>query len=121
MPGAGGTQRLTRTVGKANAMEMVLTGKFIDAQRAYEMGMVNRIVPVELYLEEAVKLATDIAQRSPLAVQAAKESVLKAFETPLQEGLAFERKNFYMLFATEDQKEGMSAFVEKRKANFKGK
>lgn len=121
MPGAGGTQRMTRVVGKANAMELVLTGKFIDAQRAYELGLVNRVVPTELYLEEATKLATEICQRSPLAVQAAKESVLKAYETPLQEGLAFERKNFYMLFATEDQKEGMAAFVEKRKADFKGK
>lgn len=121
MPGAGGTQRLTRIVGKANAMELVLTGKFINAIRAYELGLVNRVVPVELYLEEATKLATEIAQRSPLAVQAAKESVLKSYETSLQEGLAFERKNFYMLFATEDQKEGMEAFVEKRKADFKGR
>jgi enoyl-CoA hydratase len=121
MPGAGGTQRMTRVVGKVNAMELVLTGKFIDAQRAYELGLVNRVVPVELYLEEATKLATEICQKSPLAVQAAKESILKAYETPLQEGLAFERKNFYMLFATEDQKEGMTAFVEKRKADFKGK
>ena len=121
MPGAGGTQRMTRVVGKANAMELVLTGKFIDAQRAYELGLVNRVVPTELYLEEATKLAVEICQRSPLAVQAAKESILKAYETPLQEGLAFERKNFYMLFATEDQKEGMAAFVEKRKADFKGK
>jgi enoyl-CoA hydratase len=120
MPGAGGTQRLTRVVGKANAMEMVLTGKFINAQRAYELGLVNKVVPVELYLEEATKLAGEIALRSPLAVQSAKESVLKAYEMPLQEGLAFERKNFYMLFATEDQKEGMAAFVEKRPAVFKG-
>ena len=121
MPGAGGTQRMTRVVGKVNAMELVLTGKFIDAQRAYELGLVNRVVPVALYLEEATKLATEICQKSPLAVQAAKESILKAYETPLQEGLAFERKNFYMLFASEDQKEGMAAFVEKRKADFKGK
>lgn len=120
MPGAGGTQRLTRVVGKANAMEMVLTGKFINAHRAYELGLVNKVVPVELYLEEATKLASEIALRSPLAVQSAKESVLKAYEMPLQEGLAFERKNFYMLFATEDQKEGMAAFVEKRPAVFKG-
>lgn len=120
MPGAGGTQRLPRQIGKVNAMEMVLTGKTINAQRAYELGLVNRVVPVELYLSEAVKLATEIAQLSPIAVRLAKESVLKAQESSLSEGLEFERKNFYLLFATEDQKEGMNAFVEKRKANFKG-
>lgn len=121
MPGAGGTQRLTRNVGKVNAMEMVLTGKFITAQRAYELGLVNRVVPVELYLEEAVKLAREVAQLSPIAVKLAKEAVLKAYDSPLSEGLEFERKNFYMLFATEDQKEGMAAFVEKRAAQFQGK
>jgi enoyl-CoA hydratase len=121
MPGAGGTQRLPRQIGKVNAMEMVLTGKTISANRAYELGLVNRVVPVELYLSEAVKLATEIAQLSPIAVRLAKESVLKAQESSLSEGLEFERKNFYLLFATEDQKEGMNAFVEKRKANFQGK
>jgi enoyl-CoA hydratase len=121
MPGAGGTQRLTRAVGKVRAMEMVLTGKFISAEEAKAAGLVNKIVPVELYLDEAIKLASDIAGKSPIAVQMAKESVLKAFDTHLQEGLFFERKNFYMLFATEDQKEGMAAFVEKRKPDFKGK
>jgi len=121
MPGAGGTQRLTRAVGKTRAMEMVLTGTFISAEEALQYGLINKVVPVELYLSETVKLAKIIAEKSPIAVQLAKESVLKAFETPLQEGLYFERKNFYMLFATEDQKEGMSAFVEKRKANFKGR
>ncbi|RYD82877.1 MAG: enoyl-CoA hydratase [Sphingobacteriales bacterium] len=121
MPGAGGTQRLTRAVGKVRAMEMVLTGKFISAEEAMKAGLVNRVVPVELYLNEAVKLAQEIAELSPLAVQMAKESVNKAFDSTLQEGLFFERKNFYMLFATEDQKEGMNAFVEKRKAEFKGK
>lgn len=120
MPGAGGTQRLPRAVGKAKAMEMVLTGEFIDANEALRIGLVNKVVPVELYLEEAVKLATKIAGQSPIAVQMAKESVLKAFEMPLQEALYFERKNFYMLFATEDQKEGMSAFIEKRRPEFKG-
>lgn len=120
MPGAGGTQRLTRAVGKARAMEMVLTGTFISANEALQYGLINKVVPVELYLSETVNLAKSIAEKSPIAVQLAKESVLKAFETPLQEGLYFERKNFYMLFATEDQKEGMSAFVEKRKPNFKG-
>ncbi len=121
MPGAGGTQRLTRVVGKANAMELVLTGKFINASRAYELGLVNKIVPVELYMEEAKKLALEIAARSPIAVQLAKESVLNAYEAHLQDALLLERKNFYTLFATEDQKEGMAAFVEKRKAEFKGR
>jgi len=121
MPGAGGTQRLTRAIGKARAMEMVLTGKFISAEEALQSGLINKIVPVELYLNETVKLAQDIAEMSPIAVQLAKESVNKAFDSSLQEGLFFERKNFYMLFASEDQKEGMAAFVEKRKPEFKGK
>ena len=120
MPGAGGTQRLPRAVGKVKAMEMVLTGEFINAEEALRIGMINRIAPIELYLSEAVKMAKKIASMSPIAVQMAKESVLKAFEMPLQEALSFERKNFYMLFATEDQKEGMAAFVEKRPATFKG-
>lgn len=120
MPGAGGTQRLPRAVGKVNAMEMVLTGRFIHAQRAYELGLVNKVVPVELYLNEAVKLAREIAMQSPIAIRLAKESVLKAYESSLSEGLEFERKNFYLLFATDDQKEGMAAFVEKRAPEFKG-
>lgn len=120
MPGAGGTQRLPRSVGKALAMEMVLTGNFISAERALQAGLINKIVPVDIYLNEAIKLAKQIADKSPIAVQLAKESVLKSFENSLTEGLYFERKNFYMLFATEDQKEGMAAFVEKRKADFKG-
>ena len=121
MPGAGGTQRLTRAVGKARAMEMVLTGNFISAEEAYKFGLVNRVVPEEIYLQETLKLAREIAEKSPIAVQMAKESVNKAFETPLQEGLFFERKNFYMLFASEDQKEGMAAFIEKRAPDFKGR
>lgn len=121
MPGAGGTQRLTRLVGKNKAMELVLTGTFISAEQAHYYGLVNKIVPVEFYLIEAIKMAALIAEKSPIAVQLAKESVLRAYEMPLQEALYFERKNFYMLFATEDQKEGMAAFVEKRKAVFKGK
>jgi enoyl-CoA hydratase len=120
MPGAGGTQRLTRIIGKNKAMELVLTGTFISAQQAQAYGLVNKIVPVEFYLSEAIKMATLIAEKSPIAVQLAKESVLKAYEMPLQEALYFERKNFYMLFASEDQKEGMAAFVEKRKPEFKG-
>lgn len=120
MPGAGGTQRLPRAVGKVKAMEMVLTGEFIDAKEALRIGLINKVVPVPLYLSEAIKMAKKIAGMSPIAVQMAKESVLKAFEQPLQEALFFERKNFYMLFATKDQKEGMNAFIEKRKADFKG-
>lgn len=120
MPGGGGTQRLTKAVGKVRAMEMVLTGGFISAKEALDYGLINRVVPVELYLTEAVNLASKIAVQSPLAVQLAKESVLQSFDMSLQEGLYFERKNFYMLFATQDQKEGMAAFIEKRKANFKG-
>lgn len=121
MPGAGGTQRLTRAVGKALAMEMVLTGKFISAEEALKAGLINRVVPEELYLDEALKLAKEVAQLSPVSLRLAKESVLRAFETGLQEGLYFERKNFYMCFASEDQKEGMKAFVEKRKPEFTGK
>ena len=121
MPGAGGTQRLTRTVGKARAMEMVLTGKFISAKQAEAWGLVNRVVPVEVYLSEAQKLASEIAQMSPIAVRLAKEAVLKNYESFLTGGLELERKNFYLLFATEDQKEGMKAFVEKRPAKFTGK
>jgi enoyl-CoA hydratase len=121
MPGAGGTQRLTRAVGKALAMEMVLTGKFISAEEAQKAGLINRVVPDEVYMDEAIKLATEVATMSPIALRLAKESVLKSFETGLQEGLYFERKNFYLTFSSEDQKEGMNAFVEKRRANFSGK
>ena len=121
IPGAGGTQRLPRTVSKNVAMEMVLTGEFIDAQRAYEVGLVNKVVPVELYLSETVNVAKKIAAKSPIAVRMAKESVLQSFQSSLDDGLMFERKNFYMCFASEDQKEGMNAFVEKRKAVFQGK
>ena len=121
MPGAGGTQRLTKALGKAKAMEMVLTGKFISAEEAEKHGLVNRVVPVELFLDEALKLAGEIAKMSPVAVKLAKESVNRSFETGLDEGLYFERKNFYMCFASEDQKEGMNAFVEKRAPQFTGK
>lgn len=121
MPGAGGTQRLTRTVGKALAMEMVLTGRMISATQALAAGLVNRVVPVSAYLAEAFALAGDVAAKAPLASRLAKESVLKAFSTTLEGGLEFERKNFYLLFATEDQKEGMAAFVEKRKPEWKGR
>jgi enoyl-CoA hydratase len=120
-PGAGGTQRLTKAIGKARSMEMVLTGKFISAEEAYEFGLINKIVPTELYLEEATNLAKEIASMSPIAAQLAKESVNRSFETHLDEGLTLERKNFYLAFASEDQKEGMKAFVEKRKPIYKGK
>ncbi|WP_439881619.1 enoyl-CoA hydratase-related protein [Pontibacter sp. MBLB2868] len=121
MPGAGGTQRLTKAIGKAKAMEMVLTGKFMTADEAEKHGLINRVVPVELYLDEAFKLAGEIAQMSPVAAKLAKESVNRAFETQLDEGLHFERKNFYLCFASEDQTEGMNAFIEKRKPTFKGR
>lgn len=121
MPGAGGTQRLTRAIGKVRAMEMVLTGKFISAEEALSYGLVNRIVPVELLLDETIKLATEIAKLSPVAVKLAKEAVNNAFNSTLDEGLLFERKNFYLTFASQDQKEGMAAFIEKRTPNFKGK
>jgi enoyl-CoA hydratase len=121
IPGAGGTQRLTRAIGKARAMEMVLTGKFIDATEAVAFGLINRVVPVELYLQEAVKLAREISMMSPIALKLGKEAVNRSFETHLDEGLTHERKNFYLAFASEDQKEGMQAFIEKRPPNYKGK
>ena len=121
MPGAGGTQRLTRAIGKFRAMEMVLTGRFISAQEAYEAGLVSRVVPKEQFLAEAMRLAQLIATKPPLALKLAKEAVLAVDEMPLTSGLEYERKLFYSLFATQDQKEGMRAFVEKRKPKFEGK
>jgi enoyl-CoA hydratase len=121
MPGAGGTQRLTRAVGKARAMEMVLTGAMISAEEALRAGLVNMVVPVERYLDEARILARTIASKPPIAVRLAKESILKSFDTTIEGGLDFERKNFYLLFGTEDQKEGMRAFVEKRKPEWKNR
>ena len=120
IPGAGGTQRLTRAVGKALAMEMVLNNRHLTAEEARDFGLVNRVLPVERYLEEALKLAAEIAARAPLAVRLGKEAVNHAFESFLSDGLADERRAFYMLFASQDQKEGMQAFVEKRKASWKG-
>ena len=119
--GAGGTQRWTRTAGKYIAMEVNLTGQPITAWRAYQLGLVNRVVPAEVTIEVAKQVARQIATRAPIAARLAKESVNQALETPLSEGLAVERKNFYFLFATEDQKEGMKAFLEKRPAEFKGR
>jgi enoyl-CoA hydratase len=121
IPGAGGTQRLTRAVGKAIAMEMVLNNRTLTAAEALQYGLVNRVVPVERYLEEAMGLAAEIAARAPLAVRLGKEAVNHAFDTFLAEGLADERRAFYFLFASEDQKEGMAAFTEKRKPEWKGK
>jgi enoyl-CoA hydratase len=121
IPGAGGTQRWPRTAGKYAAMEVTLTGAPVTALRAYELGIVNKVVPAEMTIEVAKRMARQIAEKPPLAVRMAKEAVLKAFEGPLSDGLASERKSFYFLFATEDQKEGMHAFLEKRKGVFRGK
>ena len=120
IPGAGGTQRLTRAVGKAIAMEMVLSNRILTAEEALQYGLVNRVVPVERYLDEAIKLAAEIAARAPLAVRLGKQAVNHAFESFLSDGLADERRSFYFLFSTEDQKEGMSAFIEKRKPRWTG-
>ncbi|MCU0488010.1 MAG: enoyl-CoA hydratase-related protein [Anaerolineales bacterium] len=121
IPGAGGTQRLTRAVGKALAMEMILNNRSLSAVEALQHGLVNRVVPVERCLDEALQLAGEIAGRAPLAVRLAKEAILKADELSLSEGLSSERRSFYFLFATQDQKEGMAAFVEKRKPAWQGK
>jgi enoyl-CoA hydratase len=120
IPGAGGTQRLTRAVGKAIAMEMVLNDRKLSAEEALAYGLVNRVVPAERYLDEAINLAQEIAARAPVAVQIGKEAVNQAFETSLTEGVYVERRLFNFLFATEDQSEGMAAFIEKRKANWQG-
>ncbi|MGE4218261.1 MAG: enoyl-CoA hydratase [Alphaproteobacteria bacterium] len=119
IPGAGGTQRLTRVVGKSKAMEMCLTGRMMDAEEAERGGLVSRVVPVGDLLEEAIKTAERIAQMSMPVVMLCKESVNRAYETTLSEGVRYERRLFHSIFATEDQKEGMSAFIEKRSPNFK--
>lgn len=120
IPGAGGTQRLTRAVGKAVAMEVILNDRRLNAQEALGYGLVNRVVPVEVYLEEAITLAQEIANRAPLAVRFAKESINHAFESTLSDGIADERRNLYLLFSTEDQHEGMQAFLEKRDPEWSG-
>ncbi|MGD8710307.1 MAG: 2,3-dehydroadipyl-CoA hydratase [Ectothiorhodospiraceae bacterium] len=121
IPGAGGTQRLIRTVGKPLAMKMVLSGEWIDAPTAREAGLIAEITPRELTIERAHEIARRIASKPPVAVEQAKEVMLQAFETGLTEGLALERKAFAILAATEDRAEGLAAFMEKRKAEFKGR
>ena len=121
MPGLGGSQRLTRFVGKSKAMEMNLTGRFMDADEAERSGLVSRIIPAKDLVEDALKTARKIAEKSMIATAATKEAVNRSYEVPLSEGLRFERRMFHALFATEDQSEGMAAFVEKRTAQFRDK
>jgi len=121
IPGIGGTQRLTRAVGKAKAMDLILTGRMMDAAEAERSGLVARIVPLASLVEEAVKVAETIASMSLPSVLAAKEAINRAFETPLAEGVRFERRVFHSLFATADQKEGMAAFIAKRPPKFENK
>jgi enoyl-CoA hydratase len=121
MPGAGGTQRLTRAIGKAKAMELILTGRTIDAREAEAHGLVTSVVPAEATVDAALDLADRIAGMPPVAVLAAKEAVNQAFELPLEAGLQLERRNFFLLFASEDQREGMAAFTEKRPAEWQGR
>jgi enoyl-CoA hydratase len=121
IPGAGGTQRMTLAVGKALAMEMVLNGRYLSADEAQRYGLVNRVYPVEVYLEEAVRLANEIAARAPVALRLAKEAINATFEMPLRAGLDHERRLFYLLFSTDDQKEGMDAFINKRPAQWVGR
>ena len=121
IPGAGGTQRLSRAIGKSRAMEMILTGEPMGAAEARDRGLVARVVPDELAVEDALSLAAQIATKSPIALRLAKEAVNAAYEMGLTEALAHERRLFYLLFATEDQKEGMAAFMEKRTPDFTGR
>jgi enoyl-CoA hydratase len=121
MPGAGGTQRLTRAVGKAIAMDMILTGRMLGAEEARQLGLVARVVPQDTWLDSAKQVAQEIASKSPVSVRLAKEAVDEAFETPLSAGIDFERRSFYLARASEDAHEGLSAFIEKRKPEFRGK
>ena len=121
MPGAGGTQRLTRAVGKAVAMDMILSGRMLSAEEARELGLVARVVAQEAWLEEAKGVAAEIAAKSPVSVRLAKEAIDYAFEAPLSAGVDFERRSFYVTRASEDADEGLAAFVEKRKPKFKGR
>ncbi|WP_428908065.1 enoyl-CoA hydratase/isomerase family protein [Niallia sp. Krafla_26] len=121
MPGAGGTQRLTKVVGRAKALEWIWTGDRIPAETALQFGIINTIVSEELLMEESMKLAKRLAKQPPLSLRLIKDSINKAVDYSLYEGMQYERKNFYLLFSSQDQKEGMQAFIEKRKAEFKGK
>ena len=121
MPGAGGTQRLTHAVGKALAMEIILNGRRLNAQEALHFGLVNSVHPVSSYFEAAFSMATSIASKAPIAIRLAKEAINKSFEMSLADGVAFERQAFRLLFSTEDQKEGMNAFLSKRPPDWKGK
>ncbi|SFA50107.1 short chain enoyl-CoA hydratase [Parageobacillus thermantarcticus] len=121
MPGAGGTQRLTKLIGKTKALEWLWTGERMSAKEAYELGIVNRVIAPELLYEETMRFAKKLAKQPPLSVRLIKEAVNKAVDYSLYEGMQFERKNFYLLFSSEDQKEGMAAFIEKRKPRFQGR
>ena len=120
IPGAGGTQRLPRAIGKAKAMDVVLTGRFLDAREAERLGLVARVVAREAWLEEARAVAHEIAAKAPIAQRLAKESVNRSFETTLDSGLDYERKSLYLAFASDDAREGLTAFTEKRKPEFRG-
>jgi enoyl-CoA hydratase len=121
LPGAGGTQLLTRAVGKAIAMDMILTGRMIGAREALTLGLVARVVAREVWLDEAKRVASEIAAKGPIAVRLAKEAVDQAFEVPLSAGVEFERRAFYLARSSEDATEGLTAFVEKRAPDFKGR
>ena len=121
IPGSGGTQRLTRFVGKSKAMDMILTGRMMDAEEAERAGLVSRVVPAEDLVDEALKIAATIAELSRPAAMIAKEAVNRAYETTMTEGVRFERRVFHSLFATDDQSEGMAAFIEKRSPQFRNR
>lgn len=121
IPGAGGTQRLTRAVGKARTMEMILTGKMYSAKDMFEAGLISSIYPDDTYLEDTIKIAKGIANKPTIAVQLAKECIMKAFNSTIEDGVQFERRNFYLLFSSDDKVEGMKAFIEKRKPVWKHK
>lgn len=121
IPGGGGTQRLTRAVGKALAMEIMLTDRRLTAEEAYQFGLVNRVAPVDDYMDVALEIATKVSHKSQVAIKLTKEAVNKAYETSLQEGLEFEKRNFYLAFSSEDKVEGMRAFIGKREAQWKNR
>jgi enoyl-CoA hydratase/carnithine racemase len=121
IPGGGGTQRLTRVIGKQRAMELVLTGRRIDAQEAYRLGIVNRVAKKKEWLDQAIELAEVVARRAPIAARLGKQAVLAADDTTLSAGLEYERRLFELALATEDRREGMSAFLDKRRPEFKGR